>query len=95
MGKPYSIKNKVVKGEQRGRLIDFPTANMMFPDKKIIPEFGVYSGIARIGKNSYNAIANIGLRPTFGDLTIPIAENHILNFSKNITNLHTIIRNGN
>ncbi len=82
--KPYSVKNVVVKGAQRGRLIDFPTANLTFPEKKIIPKLGVYRGNAIVGSKTYRAIANIGLRPTFGDLEVPLIEVHILDFNKNV-----------
>ncbi len=82
--KPYSVKNIVIRGAQRGRLIDYPTANLAFPEKKIVPKFGVYKGNAILDGKCYNAIANIGLRPTFGDLLVPLIEVHILNFNKNI-----------
>ena len=86
LGKPYSITNTVIHGAKRGRLLNFPTANLEFPEKKIVPEFGVYAGIVTIGGKQYKAISNIGLRPTFGDITIPLQEIHILDFSKDIYN---------
>lgn len=84
LNKPYSIKNIVVKGMQRGRLINFPTANLEFPKKKIIPKFGVYSGNVHINNESFKAIANVGLRPTFDDLEQPLLEVYIFDFNKDI-----------
>ena len=84
LGKSYKIKNVIKKGAQRGRTIDFPTANMLFPSKKIIPKFGVYFGNAILDGEFYKAIANVGLRPTFGDLKSPLIEVHILNFNSDI-----------
>jgi len=82
--KPYSVKNVVVKGMQRGRLINFPTANLEFPENKIIPKFGVYSGNVYINKQNFKAIANVGLRPTFDDIEIPLLEIFIFDFDKEI-----------
>lgn len=84
LNKPYSIKNIVVKGMQRGRLINFPTANLEFPKNKIIPKFGVYSGNVHINNESFKAIANVGLRPTFDDLEQPLLEVYIFDFNKDI-----------
>ena len=84
LGKSYCVKNTVVSGAQRGRLMNFPTANLLFPDNKIVPKFGVYAGEAVVDGKKYKAIANVGLRPTFDDLIIPLIEVHILNFSNNI-----------
>ena len=84
LNKPYSIKNIVVKGMQRGRLINFPTANLEFPENKIIPKFGVYSGNVHINNKSFKAIANVGLRPTFDDLEQPLLEVYIFDFNKDI-----------
>ena len=82
--KPYSVKNIVIKGAQRGRELNFPTANIFFPEKKIIPKFGVYAGVLVFEGKQYQAIANVGLRPTFGDIDVPLIEIHILNFNNNI-----------
>ena len=84
LDKPYKITNTVIHGKKRGTEINYPTANLQFPDKKILPKFGVYSGNVLIDSKRYKAIANIGLRPTFNDLTEPIAEIHILNFNSDI-----------
>jgi len=82
--KPYAIQNVVVKGMQRGRLMNFPTANLEFPDKKIIPKFGVYSGNVIVAQKTYKAIANVGLRPTFGDINLPLLEVFIVDFDEEI-----------
>lgn len=84
LDKPYSLTNTVIKGAQRGRLMDFPTANIIFPDNKVLPKFGVYAGVVIVEGKKYRAIANIGLRPTFADITVPLAEIHILDFNSDI-----------
>ena len=82
--KPYFIRNIVVKGMQRGRLIDFPTANLEFPNNKVVPKFGVYSGNVFWNNQKFKAIANVGLRPTFNDIEQPLLEIYIFDFDKNI-----------
>ena len=84
LGSPYKVKNVVIHGAKRGRKLNYPTANLIFPDKKIVPKFGVYAGNAKINGKTFNAIANVGLRPTFGDIKAPLLEVHILDFSADI-----------
>ena len=67
LGRPYSITGKVIKGDQRGRTIGFPTANIKLGNL-IRPAFGVYSVVVKDkNKNEYQGIANIGRRPTVND----------------------------
>jgi riboflavin kinase/FMN adenylyltransferase len=84
LGKMYKIKNKVIKGMQRGRLMGFPTANMTVPKRKIVPAFGVYTGIVAYKESIFRCIINVGLRPTFADLIEPLIEVHIIDFDKEI-----------
>ncbi len=85
LGYPYSISGQVVHGEERGRTIGFPTANIS-PDYpyKLIPDKGVYAIHATIGSVTYPAVLNIGVRPTVqhnGKLQI---EAHLLGFDQMI-----------
>ena len=84
MIKPFSMKNTVIKGMQRGREMGFPTANLEFPDKKLIPKNGVYAGYTAINGIKLPSVANVGLRPTFNDISAPLTEIHILKFNKNL-----------
>ncbi len=86
LGRPYSVKGVVSRGDGRGRTIGFPTANTSTPEELILPGLGVYSGICKLedGKN-YPCIINIGLRPTFaGDNKTPRVEVHIFDFNADI-----------
>jgi riboflavin kinase/FMN adenylyltransferase len=77
LGRPYSLSGEVVRGRERGRLLGFPTANVRPEDpRKILPAFGVYAGHARFDGEERPALANIGLRPTFGEPE-PSIEIHI------------------
>jgi len=62
----------------------FPTANMTIPKRKIVPEFGVYTGLVVYKESICRCIINVGLRPTFGDLVEPLIEAHIIDFDKEI-----------
>ena len=90
LGRQYALRGIVVRGDERGRTLGFPTANLQPPDDhKLTPANGVYavwvemtSSVAArhpAGKK-YPAMLNIGQRPTFGKLTRTI-EAHLLDFS--------------
>jgi riboflavin kinase/FMN adenylyltransferase len=65
LGHPYTISAPVVKGDQLGRTIGFPTANLDINfSHKLIPADGVYAGFVGFNGMRYVAIANIGRRPT-------------------------------
>lgn len=81
LGRPFSLHGKVVVGEQRGRTIGFPTANIEMEYKDhAVPAKGVYACCTTIDDISYTAVVNIGVRPTFdiGEQTI---EAHVLDWS--------------
>ena len=66
LGRPYSISGQVVHGEQIGRTIGFPTANLQPEDDTLIPQDGVYAVMVDLDNGSrHQGIMNIGTRPTF------------------------------
>lgn len=79
-----TISGVVVKGNQLGRTIGFPTANLS-PGKSIQPELphGVFLVEVSLGQDRFYGLCNIGNRPTIGGME-RITEVHILNFSKDI-----------
>jgi riboflavin kinase / FMN adenylyltransferase len=80
LGRPYRVSGPVVMGNQRGRTIGFPTANLDVWDQQVLPSLGVYAGRAVHRGQVYDAVANIGVRPTFnGDA--PTVEVHLLEYS--------------
>ncbi|MFO8061321.1 MAG: bifunctional riboflavin kinase/FAD synthetase [bacterium] len=84
LGYDYFIKGHVVKGEGRGALLGFPTANIeLFDEIKILPQNGVYAVTVGYNGEKHRGIMNIGSRPTFedGDMTIEV---HILDLSENL-----------
>ncbi len=68
LGYPYSVTGVVVRGNEIGRTIGFPTANLELPDEyKLINNAGVYACRVNIDGKEYQAMANTGVRPTIGD----------------------------
>jgi riboflavin kinase/FMN adenylyltransferase len=67
LGRPYGFAGKVVRGEGRGRELDFPTANLEIGDPaKLVPADGVYAVRVAIGRSRMPGALYIGTRPTFG-----------------------------
>ncbi len=84
LSQAYSIQGKVVKGQQLGRTIQFPTANIQLPTKeKLIPKIGVYCVSIEVNKVVHIGMMNIGTRPTVEGQHLTL-EVHILNFSEDI-----------
>ena len=83
LGRAYRLEGTVIAGQQRGRAIGVPTANLAVWSEQIIPANGVYATWARLGSETFPAATNIGQRPTFAgdDVTI---EAHLLDFDRDI-----------
>ena len=68
LGYTYSITGEVVRGNEIGRTIGFPTANLELPNElRVINNAGVYACLVDLDGKEYKAMANIGRRPTIGD----------------------------
>lgn len=73
----------VVRGNEIGRTISFPTINQVIPDTNIIPKYGVYKSIVEVGGKQYKGVTNIGVKPTVqhrNDGTGAVMETHIIGF---------------
>lgn len=77
LGRPHLIKGVVVAGEGRGATIGVPTANLSFPDGLAVPKRGVYAVYAQVDDTRLPAVANFGVRPTFGGES-EVLEVHVL-----------------
>ena len=83
LGRPYRLAGVVVHGEQRGRRLGFPTANLALPAERLLPANGVYVCRAHLPSGSFAAITNVGTRPTFDHHPADV-ETHLLDFSADI-----------
>lgn len=87
LGRPYSLRGQVVEGDQLGRSIGFPTANIWVPEGyKLIPASGSYATEVLIGDEWQKGMTNIGVRPTINGSQRRIEVN-ILNFDRDIYGL--------
>lgn len=92
LGYTYSLSGKVVKGNELGRTLGFPTANIQVETAyKLISTPGVYACLVDCCGKTYTGMGNIGYRPTIqpGDLTIEV---HIFDFNKEIYDDEITIR---
>ncbi len=84
LGRPYSVRGVVVRGDGRGRGLGFPTANLRVGERdKLIPPEGIYAVRAQLRSGSYGGALHLGPRPTFKG-SPPTIELHILDFDRDI-----------
>jgi riboflavin kinase/FMN adenylyltransferase len=86
LGRPYTLIGTVIKGQQVGRTIGFPTANLELPKDKFLPHHGVYavrvftvSETLDITGNGYFGVMNIGNRPTVNGIHLSV-EVHLFDW---------------
>jgi len=87
LGRAYTLIGTVVKGQQLGRTIGFPTANLQLPQDKFLPRKGVYAvrvssaiAMSHITLNNHWGVMNIGDRPTVNGTNLTV-EVHLLDWS--------------
>lgn len=84
LGRPLRISGVIVEGNKRGRTIGIPTANLKVWDERAYPARGVYACKAILNNQTYNAVTNIGVRPTFDSQMSLSVEAHLLDFDQDI-----------
>ena len=81
LGRPYSVSGKIIHGDKKGSEIGFLTANIKLEANILLN--GVYAVSTYINNKKYNAVANIGYKPTFSGKKY-LFEAHIFNFSSDL-----------
>lgn len=76
LGAPFMVEGEVVSGDQRGRELGFPTANIVPDDRLAIPGHGVYAAFA----NGIPAAVNVGVRPTFESGRGVLIETYLIDY---------------
>lgn len=84
LGHPHVLSGEVLPGRQIGRTIGIPTANLIIPQRVIVPAYGVYATKVVTGQGTYSAVTNIGVRPTVEDDRGVTVEPWILDFEGNL-----------
>jgi riboflavin kinase/FMN adenylyltransferase len=80
LGAPFMVDGEVVPGDQRGRELGFPTANIVPDDRLAIPGHGVYAAFA----NGVPAAVNVGVRPTFESGRGVLIETYLIDRSEDL-----------
>jgi riboflavin kinase/FMN adenylyltransferase len=81
LGRPWELVGRVVPGEQRGRTIDVPTANLDHGDR-LLPADGVYAGVATDPAGQWHpAAVSVGRKPTFGGTVARVCEVHLVDWA--------------
>jgi riboflavin kinase/FMN adenylyltransferase len=83
LGRPYSVRGRVVHGAKRGRALGFPTINLALPKERLLPRDGIYAMWAEMGEGRFKAAASLGVRPTFGGGE-RVLEAFLLDFSGDV-----------
>ena len=83
LGRRYCIEGNVVEGEQNGRKMGIPTANVDYDINMALPKAGVYAGITYVNGKRLKSVINVGKNPTFGAEKLTV-ESHILDFDEDI-----------
>lgn len=86
LGRRYVVTGKVIKGDQRGRTIGFPTANIDVEKEYLVPATGVYAVRLKANGEWRNGVCNIGYKPTFYDKAPdkPSLEVHVFDYEGNL-----------
>ena len=84
LGEPYTIAGQVLHGNKIGRTIGFPTVNLLPEKEKLLPPNGVYHSKVLVRGQWYQAITNIGCKPTVSEEPIIGVESYLYDFSQEI-----------
>jgi len=91
LGRPYSLRGRVIVGDRRGRTLGFPTANLHLRRKLLLPADGVYAVTAESEGRRHAGVMNIGVRPTFAGRRRTV-EVHLLDFTGDLYRRWLVVR---
>jgi|SRR5579872_138227 len=83
LGRPFSLTGEIRAGAGRGRTILFPTLNLA-AEQELLPKLGVYATEAVLRGNIFQAVTNVGTRPTFDGRGVTV-ESHLFGFDEQIS----------
>ena len=82
LGSPYKVQGIVEKGRQLGRTIGFPTVNLLPKEEKLLPPNGVYKTEVLVDGKRYEAITNVGCKPTVTESKQILIESYLYDFEE-------------
>lgn len=83
LGRRYSFSSTVIHGKQLGRELGSPTANQLFPEKKLRPKNGVYISLCHLDDKYFAGVTNVGINPTVNSVDSGaqvLCETHIIGY---------------
>lgn len=83
LGRPYCLTGRVQKGDQRGRELGYPTANILPMRGLLLPRYGIYAVQAQMGARRIDGVASLGVRPMFA-LAQPLLEVHLFDVAEDL-----------
>jgi riboflavin kinase / FMN adenylyltransferase len=83
LGHHYFLDGTIVRGDQRGRTIGFPTANLC-TDNELLPPHGVYATTARFDGVVHPSVTNVGTRPTVDTSGRTVVETHVFDIDRDL-----------
>jgi riboflavin kinase/FMN adenylyltransferase len=84
LGAPFTMRGPVVHGDKRGRMLGYPTANVVPDARLVVPDHGIYACRAEIDGQRHIAAVNVGVRPTFKTGRGLLVEAFVLDFDSDI-----------
>lgn len=93
LGRQVSFAGKVIRGEQRGEVIGFRTANILLDNtEKVILPNAVYACFVEFEGQTHCAVVNLGVRPTFPLNPVRLLEVHLIDFKGNLYDKHLEVK---
>jgi riboflavin kinase/FMN adenylyltransferase len=94
LGRDHEVRGVVAHGDERGRELGFPTANVSVPGEVLLPADGIYAGwFERADGSTWPAALSLGRRPTFyAEANVSLLEAHLLDFDENLYDEHVRVR---
>ncbi len=83
LGRDFCVRGEVVHGDEIGRTMGFPTANICVDERRIMPGEGVYATVTEYNGIKYSSITNYGGKPTFKNNKI-LLETNIFDFNEDL-----------
>jgi riboflavin kinase/FMN adenylyltransferase len=84
LGAPFHMRGPVADGDERGRTLGFPTANLVPDPRLVVPDHGIYACRAEVDGGVHLAAVNVGVRPTFKTGRGLLVEAYLLDFDRDI-----------
>lgn len=88
LGHPFRLAGEVVHGDERGRTLGFPTANLAPDPRACLPGLGIYAGWWVSEGDRLPGVINVGVRPTFKTDDPPLAEIHLFDVTPDLYGAH-------